>query len=415
MDQSKRKDGETPQNEGYLPPFDSIDDQSLAGLFGREAVPDRGCDIPPAAQEPKKSVPTTLLDERVEHQKQEPPGKPQLDITSRGELSIARGASTPLAGDPDLEPQGRAFRAREKQRANRRAKRAARREASAHNDQESATPLDNASGVLTKHVPAKNTTAKHKKSHHRPTPSERGMVFFLKIYQWSNLFFCSLNWPTYLQKRAAYYPWNMTGETQALKAKMLNNETICAISQAVKADWQPEHRATRKFLSTADLERFVRLKEEEVVYIEKQLAVIPEARDKAWEGFFCEVLDPCLLKEESASERVELPIEFTRDTLLPCLRAQVQALKARAEKARGLEQKYEMVRESYQRQRELRERLGSLQQDQARLLPICPVWKKVETQVTELRAEMMAQEAFSKLSHDNELARLAYEDALVIS
>lgn len=416
MDQSERKARETTRNEGYLPPFDSIDNQSLARLFGRDATLGRDGAVqapPPAAQDPNESVTPNLSDEHVEHQNQEAPVKPQLD-TSSGEVGNTIDAPH-AAGDPYQNSQGRAARAREKQRANRRAKRAARREASALKSQESATPVDDASRISTEQGQTNSTAVKYKKSnnHHRPTPSERSMIFFIKIYEWSNLFFCDLDWPTYLQRRAAYHSSSMTVGTQVTKVKRLDTETIRAISQAVKADWQAAHKVTRRFRSTADLERFAQFKEEEAAYIEKQLAAIPEVRDQAWESFFCEVPDPYRLKAESAGERVELPIEFIRDTLLPCLRAQVQTLKARVEKARGLEKKYEVLRESYQRQRELRETLGSLQQDQVRLLPICPVWKEVEAQVMELRAEMMAQEAFLKLSHDNELARLAYEDALV--
>jgi len=101
------------------------------------------------------------------------------------------------------------------------------------------------------------------------------MHFFLKIYNWSNLFFRNLQWTPYLSTR--------TNSNPNKRQNGLDAATVDAISAAMKKNWLGEG-GTRQFRSASDLERFIESKKKEASYIEKQLKTMPDLQDSACLG-----------------------------------------------------------------------------------------------------------------------------------
>jgi hypothetical protein len=319
------------------------------------------------------------------------------DLENLNLTTPANHPSTTPSTDNDEDttsppPQkGRATRAREKQRANRQAKRAAKREASKIILTESAqddNPKDNNTNP--------NKSNQRHGRRHRPSPVERSMHFFIKIYGWSSLFFRNLPWIPYLNA------------TNGLDAA-----TIRAISETMKKDWLGEGsgRSTRQFRSAADLERFVKAKKKELSYVEKQLRTMPDLQDHAWDRYFEDVL---VNPPEAVGESLAGPADFMRDTVLPCLKAQIRALDARMARVRQLERQRDEAKGKYEHQRDLRALVESLRQDQALLLPICPVWKEIEREIAMLKMKIVDAVTFSSLSDEAERLLLDYNEMLIV-
>ena len=297
---------------------------------------------------------------------------------------------------PPPPPKARATRAREKQRANRQAKRAAKREASKNTLTESAQDDDPKEDNNTNPNTNRNNN-KHHRHRHRPSPVERSMQFFIKIYSWSSLFFRNLPWIPYLNA------------TNGLDAA-----TIRAISETMKKDWLgggSGSSARRQFRSASDLERFVKAKKMELSYVEKQLRTMPDLQDRAWDKYFRDVL---AYPPETVSEALTGPADFMRDTVLPCLKAQIHALDARMARVRQLERQRDEAKGKYEHQRNLRALVESLRQDQALLLPICPVWKEIEREIAMLKMKIVDAVTFSSLSDEAERLLLNYNEMLTL-
>ncbi|KAL2125838.1 hypothetical protein VTI74DRAFT_2538 [Chaetomium olivicolor] len=149
------------------------------------------------------------------------------------------------------------------------------------------------------------------------------MIFFMKMYDWSHLSLKSDCWLSYL---------NSGGK--------LDWSTEEAISRTVKQCWPGEGGSPTSH-SVADLERFAEAKSQEAAYIEKQLSVIPWLHDPACDGYCAQLVS-------------RVPADFLRDTIVPCLKAQVQSPSARLTRSCVLQQKHEELRRMCERQEELR-------------------------------------------------------------
>ncbi|RYO95029.1 hypothetical protein DL766_007564 [Monosporascus sp. MC13-8B] len=309
-----------------------------------------------------------------------------LVLPAKGNSSgIYEGTQIPTDGN---KMNGRVAKAREKQRANRKTKRAIKRDATL-------SPTSAGSGARTEqgNGAAKDPNDKR----HRPSPVQRSMIFFMKIYDWSQFFFQNESWLSYLKAG---------GE--------LDLETVEEISRTVKR-WRRGRGQARNFRSTADLERFIAAKSKEAAYVEKQLGMMPALQDPAWNAY-CKKLQSKVDTDSTSptclEEILEGPAEFLPDTILPCLKAQLQSLRARLAQTQKLREKYEQLQRKCEHQEELRAMINSLRQDQTSLLPICPVWKEIESEIKLARKEILDSKALSVLLQEKEKAQFAYQEAL---
>lgn len=294
--------------------------------------------------------------------------------------------------DTDLPPSedtrraggSRKANAREKQRANRQLKRQLRRESAAPEQTEK--PAAPAGG-----------------DRHRPGPVERRMVFFMKMCSWA-------------------YPFvhSDTGLRADQGGQELDYPTVHAISQVVEQCWLTQKEggagkvgagggATPKFHSVEELECFVAAKEKEVAYVEKQLSAMPALQDPAWAAYVTQLDAETPVQVDEA---LEGPADFLRHTIVPCLRAQVRSLNARVARSKVLEQKHEELKRMCERQRALRARVQSLRQIQAWVMPVCPVWKEIETEIKQAQKDILDPRAWVRLQEQVEKAWLEYQAVL---
>ncbi|KAK3319485.1 hypothetical protein B0T19DRAFT_432551 [Cercophora scortea] len=283
---------------------------------------------------------------------------------------------------------GRQSRAREKQRANRQQKRANKR------DEKKISPGSDG-GMMTKPEKVNHRTERKR---HRPNQVERSIVFFMKIYDWSQIFLKNESWLSYTKSGGK-----------------LDLDTVEAMSRTVKQCWLGKGGG-RRFDSIADLERFIDLKGKEADYIEKQLGTMPALQDPAWNAY-CRELQGDLDGAQSTSptlaeEALSGPAEFLRDTILPCLRAQLEFLGAMRSTAAKLYQKYDGLRERCEHQDEMRKLVETLRQDQATLSPICPAWTIVEVEIKRTKGKMLDPVAMLSLRKEKDEAFQAYQDGL---
>jgi len=224
------------------------------------------------------------------------------------------------------------------------------------------------------------------------------MAFFMKMYGWSYPFSFDIN---------GQLPYLPEGEHLDFEATQDASKT--GAGQGLPGDGGGGRRATLRFRSVKELEGFVAAKEKELAYVEKQLAAMPALQDPAWGAYVVQLDDETPVPVDEA---LEGPDEFLRHTLIPHLRAQVQSLKARAARTKVLEQKHEELRRMCERQAELPAVVQCLQQRQAWLIPVCPVWKEVETEIKQAQKEILDPEAVARLHKKKEKARLEYEAVL---
>ncbi|RYP03552.1 hypothetical protein DL765_010460 [Monosporascus sp. GIB2] len=148
----------------------------------------------------------------------------------------------------------------------------------------------------------------------------------------------------------------------------------------------------RNFRSTVDLERFIAAKSKEVAYVEKQLGTMPALQDPAWNAY-CKKLQSKVGTDSTSptclKEILEGPAEFLRRSILPFLQVQLQSLRTRLAQTQRLRQKYERLQRKCEHQEELCAMTNSLRQDQTSLLPICPVWKEIESEIKLAQKEIL--------------------------
>jgi hypothetical protein len=312
---------------------------------------------------------------------------------SRSSL-LETGAETPKAGNDvpeesassstcggDAEnprPGNRKSRKREKQRARRALQRQQKREVVA------VEPVSQSDKMR------EDTEEETKR--HRPTPVERSMNFFMTMADWSRFFLRSEHWLPRL---------NAGGK--------LDIETAESISRVVKQCWVGGDGGSG-FKSLEEVERFTELKEKEALYIEKQLKRMPSLQDEVWKTYYGELEK--LAKQRPVEEILTGPAEFLRDTILPCLQAQVMALRARTREVRVLRDKYEGLCRKLDRQEELRSVISSLRISQGLMIPACPVWREVQAEIESLQGNFMEPHDWSILDKNRWKAQLAYEEGL---
>ncbi|KAK5658641.1 hypothetical protein OQA88_2034 [Cercophora sp. LCS_1] len=246
-------------------------------------------------------------------------------------------------------------------------------------------------------VDPKSADQVDKARRHRPSPVERSMSFFLKMHDWSRIFLGGESWHLSLKPGA-----------------QLDQETVAAISRAVREAWLEDGRS-RTFRSVDELDRFATFKEKEVAYIEKQLSTMPSPEDPLWEdlcGDFSKLWDAGSESQPPLEEVLQGPADFLRDTLLPCLHAQVRSLRLRIANCRKLEDGYEELVGIVTEQTEIRHCLASLRMDRTMLLPVCPVWKEVGDEIARLEGKLLRPKAFEKVSHQKKAAFVALQDGL---
>ncbi|KAH8898420.1 hypothetical protein GQ53DRAFT_802759 [Thozetella sp. PMI_491] len=278
------------------------------------------------------------------------PGSPQPDdttVVADGNLSTADDVA-PSPGDCSSKTSC-VTKTSQKQRARRSMKRASKREA----NQAPETSKDTAASFSTGSQPAE--TSGDVDRCHRPSSSERSMIFFLKNHEWAQLFVENQSWPAYARGRGT-----------------LGQETVGRKSGS-----------GRVFRDTAGLERFIMAKTSEAAYIEKQLRLMPQLQDPVCGSHFQKLQEGLLLdggpnvasSPERLEDKLEGPADFLQETILPCLMAQVESLRQRLVLVQKLQRKFYQLQEKCQRQEEIRHKLDSLRQDQLSLLPIRPVWR----------------------------------------
>ena len=288
-----------------------------------------------------------------------------------GNLALDSDSTNPSSSDDCSRPGDRRSNAREKQRANRQLKRQLKRDHGA--------------------AGAAESERQESGRRHRPHPVERSMIFLLKMHGWSRLFIAGDAWLSDLQSQ-----------------RNLDRATAAAISRALRQGLPGEGWApTPIFRSVADLDRLAEAKSSEVAYMEKQLGVMPSLRDPAWDAYCAR-----LASSPPAVEALEAPADLLRQTVVPCLRAQAQSLKARAERSRALEQKHDKLRRAWELQGELCELVQHLRRHQALLIPVCPVWSKFEMDIKEAEKEILDAAALRTLHEDKERAWAEYQAAL---
>ncbi|KAK0611294.1 hypothetical protein B0T14DRAFT_530124 [Immersiella caudata] len=276
------------------------------------------------------------------------------------------------------KPGNRKSRRREKQRVRRAFKRQQRHEIAA---------AESVSQGVMKREDARADTRRH-----RPTQVERSMDFFLTMTDWSRLFLRSEDWLPRL---------NAGGK--------LDRETAESISRAVKRCWVGAEGRSG-FRSLEEVERFTELKEKEAMYIEKQLKRMPSLQNEAWASYCGELAR--LSQKEPLEEILSGPAEFLRDTILPCLQAQVISLRTRTREVRALRDKYEGLCRKWDRQEENRSLISSLRISQGLIIPACPVWKEVGEEIESLQRSLLEPRDWDILNENRTKVQLAYEEGL---
>ncbi|KAK3370987.1 hypothetical protein B0T24DRAFT_627581 [Lasiosphaeria ovina] len=292
-----------------------------------------------------------------------------------------RSAPSPTCRDnaEESKPGNRKSRKREKQRARRALKRRQNQET---------TGVESASQDDVKGQDGGGTGKRH-----RPTQVEQSMNFFMTMYDWSGFFLRSESWLPHL---------NAGGK--------LDFETAESISRAVKRSWFGSGGPSG-FKSLEELERFTELKEKEASYIEKQLNRMPSLQDEAWKSYFGDL--ERLSQQRPVEEILGGPAEFLRDTILPCLRAQVISLRARTREVRVLRDKYERLCQKWDRQEGLRSLISSLRISQGLIIPVCPVWKEVSEEIELLQGDLLEPHDLRILNENRRRTQVAYEEAMV--
>ncbi len=290
-----------------------------------------------------------------------------------------------MTAQPDANPAyspedgSRRSKKREKQRANRQRKRQLKQDAAAENAE------------------AEAAAGKPEKGRrHRPSPMERRMNLFMKIYDWSHLFVTPGSWPSY-----------------AKSSNGLNLETVEAISRVVEQSGlggpQRGGGATPSynFRSVRDLRLLAAAKKAEVAYIERQLGAMPSFSDPAWNAYCAR-----LASGAPVEETLQGPADFLQDTIVPRLKTQVQSLEARANRVEGLQKAHEELRKQREEQEELPGLVACLRETQAMLIPVCPVWKEVKMECEKTQKMLLDPKELVRLREAEERARLEFEEAV---
>ncbi|KAK1751300.1 hypothetical protein QBC47DRAFT_391596 [Echria macrotheca] len=297
----------------------------------------------------------------------------------------AKETSDDVAASPENEnldspteikkPPNRKTRNRERQRAKRALKRQSKR---------ASEPVKSQS--------ASDGAKEDKDKRHRPTQAERSMAFFMTMYKWSCIFV----------QRDNLLPYLTMG-------KKVDHETADIISRVIRECWLGDEQPL-EFESVEQMEQFVNFKAKEAQYFEKQLALAPPLQDEVWTEYFAGLgkAEP----QVSVKEALGGPADFLRDNILPCLKAQVDSLRARAVKARALCDKKEELSKKWDRQQHFRSEVQGLRRFQAHILPICPAWKEVGAEIARLRKEMLQPHDLQALYQSMKLKTEEYSSVL---